>query len=126
MPITSERQNIQDLRAVGFTEAQSVLLAEKLEATAKSTSDDMKAFIVAELDKRFSALEARLDARFAAVDARFAAVDARFAAVEARMDTRFAEQEGRFERAMRLQLVSILTAFVGVTGLAVALIKLLP
>jgi len=115
MPITSERQNIQDLRAVGFTEAQSVLLAEKLEATAKATSDDLKAFIVAELDKRFSALEARLDARFAALDARFAAVD-----------TRFAEQESHFERALRLQLVSILTAFAGVTGLAVALIKLLP
>jgi len=92
-----------------------VLLTEKLESAAKAVSDDLKGFIVAELDWRFTALYADLDRRFAAVDARFAAVDTRFAAMEA-----------RFERSLRLQLATILTAFLGVTGMAVALIKLLP
>jgi len=34
--------------------------------------------------------------------------------------------EGRFERSLRVQLATILTAFVGVTTLAVAIIKLFP
>jgi hypothetical protein len=119
MPITSERQNIQDFRAAGFSEAQAVLLAEKLESTAKAVGDDLKGSIFAELDRRFTTLNADMDRRFAALTAD---MDRRFAAV----DTRFAAMEARFERSLRLQLATILTAFLGVTGMAVALIKLLP
>jgi flagellar capping protein FliD len=104
MPITQERENIQELRAAGFTQQQAEVLAEKLEAASQSTSQDLKGFIRQEL----SALEARLDVRFA------------------QMEARFAQMEARFERSLRLQLAAILTAFVGVTGLAVALIKLFP
>ena len=88
---------MQDLRAAGFTQQQAEVLAEKLEATAQAASQDMKGFIRTELS-----------------------------AFEGRLDTRFAEQEARFERALRLQLAAILTAFIGVTTLAVAIIKLFP
>ena len=97
MPIIQERQTMQDLRAAGFTQQQAEVLAEKLEATAQAASQDMKGFIRLEL----SALEGRLDARFA-------------------------DQEARFERALRMQLAAILTAFIGVTTLAVAIIMLFP
>ncbi|MBI4081982.1 MAG: hypothetical protein HY423_05160 [Candidatus Lambdaproteobacteria bacterium] len=90
MPITQERQKFQDMRAVGFSEDQAALLAAKFEATAQAASEDIKAFISSELDRRF------------------------------------AEMEARFERSLRLQLAVILSAFVGVTGLAVAVIKLVP
>jgi hypothetical protein len=115
MPITQERENIQDLRAVGFTENQAIVLAAKLEAASQATSQDLKGFMVAELDKRFGE-----------VDKRFGEVDKRFGELESRMDVGFAQLEARFERALRLQLAAILTAIVGVTGLAVAIIKLFP
>lgn len=101
MPITAERQNIADLRAVGFTEQQAVVLAEKLETAAQAVSQDLKGFIVTELDKRFGPLRAD-------------------------MELRFAQMEARFERSMRLQLATILSALVGVVGVAVAIIKLFP
>lgn len=97
MPITQERQTMQDLRAAGFSQQQAEVLAEKLEATAQATSQDLKGFIQHELS-----------------------------ALEGRLNVRFAEQEARFERSLRLQLAAILTAFVGVTTLAVAIIKLFP
>jgi hypothetical protein len=95
MPITPERRNIEELRAAGFSETQAIVLATKLEATAQAVSEDLKTFIVAELDKRFAQMEARI-----------------------------AEQGARFERGLRVQLATILSAFVGVTTLAVAVIKL--
>lgn len=106
MPITPERQNIEELRAAGFTEAQSLLLASKLEATAKTTGDDFKTFFIAELDRRFGEM------------------DKRFTELKAEMDVRFVQLEARFERSLRLQLATILSAFVAVTTLAVAIIKL--
>jgi hypothetical protein len=42
------------------------------------------------------------------------------------MELRFSQLEARFEHAMRIQLGTILGAFVGLLGLAVAMIKLLP
>jgi len=122
MPITEERQTIQELRAAGFSEEQALLLAAKLEATAQATSQDLKGFIKAELGK----LMAELDKRFADVDQRFVELEARFETRLAGMEARLAGMEARFEHALRVQLAAILTAFVGVTGLAVALIKLLP
>ena len=104
MPIIQERQTMQDLRAAGFTERQAEVLAEKLEATAQATTQDLKTFIIAELDKRFSE-----------VDKRFSEVG-----------RLFSEMEAKFERALRLQLTTVLTAFVALLGLAVAIIKLFP
>ncbi len=78
-------------------EEQAILLAARFEATAQATSADLKAFIVAEFDKRFAALDVRL-----------------------------AEMEARFEHALRVLLVALVTAFVGVSGLTIAIIKLLP
>ena len=100
---------------MGFSEEQAIVLAEKFEAAAQATGEDLKGFIVAELDKRF-----------AGVDSRFAGLTAEMERRSAVIETRLAEMEARFERSLRVLLVSILTAFVGVTGLAVAIIKLLP
>ena len=97
MPITEERQTIQDLRAVGFTEQQAMLLAAKLETTAQATSQDLKSFISAELER-----------------------------LRADIEVRFAQIEARFKRSLRVLLVAILSAYVGVTALAVAIIKLVP
>jgi len=119
MPITQERENIQDLRSVGFTEDQAIVLAAKLEAASQATSQDLKGFMVAELDKRFG----EVDKRFVDLESR---MNVRFAALEGSMSVGFAQLEARFERALRLQLAAILTAIVGVTGLAVAIIKLFP
>jgi len=88
---------MQDLRAAGFTQQQAEVLAEKFEATAQATVQDIKAFFVAELDKRF-----------------------------ALVDQSFAEQEAKLERALRMQMTGILAAFVSLLGLAVAIIKLFP
>ena len=104
MPITEERQTIQDLRAVGFTEQQAMLLAAKLETTAQATSQDLKSFISAELERLRAELER----------------------LRADIEVRFAQIEARFERSLRVLLVAILSAYVGVTALAVAIIKLVP
>ncbi|MBI4083279.1 MAG: hypothetical protein HY423_11780 [Candidatus Lambdaproteobacteria bacterium] len=104
MPITQERQTIQDLRGVGFSEEQALLLAAKLESAAQATSEDLKGFI----DRRLGEMEARIDLRLAQIDAHMA------------------EMEARFERSLRLHLATILSAFVAVTGLALAIIKLFP
>ena len=130
MPITEERQTIQDLRAAGFSEEQALLLAGKFEATAQATSQDLKGFMVAENDKRFGAMAAEMDRRFSAMtaemDRRFAEMERRFDAQAGEMDSRFAQMEARFERSLRLQLGVILSSLVGVVGVAVALIKLFP
>ncbi|MFI5400662.1 MAG: hypothetical protein ACHQZQ_06395 [SAR324 cluster bacterium] len=97
MPITQERQTMQDLRGAGFSPEQAEVLAEKLEAAEQATQQDLKEFIRQE-----------------------------FAQSRQEMNTRFAEQEARFERALRMQLATILTAVVAVTTLAVAIIKLFP
>ena len=120
MPITPERQNIEELRAAGFSETQAIVLASKFEATAQAVSEDLKAFIVAELDRRFAALMSELNKRFGEVDKRFGEVDKRFGGIEVHM----AQMEARFEHSLRIQLATILSAFVAVSTLAVAIIKL--
>ena len=115
MPITQERQTIQDMRAAGFSEEQALLLAAKFEATAQATSQDLKSFISAENERLRAELRADMKQLRADLDVRFAQIDSRFAA-----------QEARFERALRVQVAAILTAIVGVTTLAVAIIKLFP
>ncbi|MBI4083785.1 MAG: hypothetical protein HY423_14370 [Candidatus Lambdaproteobacteria bacterium] len=118
MPITQERETIQDLRGVGFTEEQANLLAAKFEAAAQATAQDLKSFIRAENER----LRADIEVRFAQMESRFAQMEARFALTE----SRFAETEARIERSLRVFVVTILTAFLGVTGLAVAIVKLVP
>ena len=108
MPITQERQTIQEMRAAGFSEEQALLLAAKFEATAQATSQDLKSFISAENERLRAELRADMKQ------------------LRADLDVRFAEQEARFERALRVQVAAILTAIVGVTTLAVAIIKLFP
>ena len=108
MPITQERQTIQDMRAAGFSEEQALLLAAKFEATAQATSQDLKSFISAENERLRAELRADMKQ------------------LRADLDVRFAGQEARFERALRVQVAAILTAIVGVTTLAVAIIKLFP
>jgi hypothetical protein len=126
MPITQERQTIQDLRGVGFTEEQALLLAAKFEGAAQATSEDLKAF----MDRRFSEIDARFEQFEARIEAR---IEARFERFEGHMETRFAQMEARmaemnahFEHSLRVQLATILSAFVGVITLAVAIIKLFP
>jgi hypothetical protein len=97
MPITNPLQTAQRLEALGFPPRQAQGLAEILEETIQANNQDLKEFIRAEM----AALRLELKADIAAL-------------------------ETRIERSMRLQLATILSAFVAVTGLAVALIKLLP
>jgi hypothetical protein len=97
MPITNPLQTAQRLEALGFPPRQAQGLAEILEETIQANNQDLKEFIRAEM----AALRLELKADIAALEA-------------------------RIERSMRLQLATILSAFVAVTGLAVALIKLLP
>jgi len=79
------------------SEEQAEVLAEKLEAAAQATQQDLKDFIRQE-----------------------------FTQSRQEINTRFAEQEARFEGGLRVQLAAILTAIVGVTTVAVAIIKLFP
>ncbi|MBI4082734.1 MAG: hypothetical protein HY423_09000 [Candidatus Lambdaproteobacteria bacterium] len=122
MPITQERQTIQELRGVGFSEPQALLLAAKLESVAQATSEDLKAF----MDRRFSEIDARFEHMEARFEARFERLEAHMETRFAQMDTRFAEQKADFEHSLRLHLATILSAFVAVVGLAVAIIKLFP
>jgi hypothetical protein len=97
MPITQERQNIEDFRKAGFPQEQANVLAAKIEDSAQAIQQDLKSFISGEIDRL------RKD-----------------------MELHFAQMEARSEHAMRIQLGTILGAFVGLLGLAVAIIKLLP
>jgi hypothetical protein len=115
MPITQERQTMQDLRSAGFSQQQAEVLAAKLEATAQATQQDLKDFIreqMGALDRKLDAIEEKLEGKLSAL--------------EGRINVRFAGQEARFEHSLRMQMATILTAIIGVVGLAVAIIKLFP
>jgi hypothetical protein len=99
-----------------------VVLATKLEAAAHAASQDLKTFIVTELDKHFGAV----DKRFGDVDKNFGGMDRRLTEMESRMNVRFAEQEARFERTLRVHLATILTTIVGAVGIIVAVLKFFP
>ena len=121
---------MQDLRAAGFSPQQAEVLAEKLESAAQATQQDLKDFIRQELTTRFAEADNKATQFRQDVKAEFTQfrqdVKAEFAQVRGDMNSRFAEQEARFERSLRVLLATILTAFVGVTTLAVAIIKLFP
>ena len=108
MPITEERVNIQDLRAVGFSADQAVVLAAKLEAAAHAAGQDMKSFLIQE----FATIRQEIRQEIAALGSR--------------TDFKFAEQEVRFERTLRLHLATLLTAMIGVAGVTLAILKFFP
>jgi hypothetical protein len=126
MPITQERQTIQDLRDAGFSQQQAEVLAAKLEATAQATQQDLKEFIHREL----TGLEARLDARFAGLEGR---IQVHSAEVHAELRARFAESDAKLaelrtevhatQKDLAYKLIATLVA---VVSLAVAIIKLFP
>lgn len=97
MPITDALKTAKQLQQAGLPAAAAELLAEKFEETAQATQADLKDFIRQEF------------AQFRAE-------------VRGELNTRFAEQEAKFERAMRTQLMAI----IAIVSLAVAIIKLFP
>jgi hypothetical protein len=65
-----------------------------------ATKDDIKD-LIAEMDRRFEAMQKQMDSRFEAIqkqmDSRFDAVDRRFEAMQKQMDARFDAVDRRFE-----------------------------
>jgi hypothetical protein len=126
MPITQERQTMQDLRAAGFSQQQAEVLAAKLEATAQATQQDLKDFIRQELTTRF----AESDNRFAQFrqeqKAEFAQVrhemNERFAAT----DVKFAELRTEMHATQKDLAYKLIATIVAVTSLGIAIIKLFP
>ena len=133
MPITTELQNVRELKEVGFTEKQADKLAELFE---RSLSQGFEKFAEL-LDRRLVALEARLvalEARMAALEARMVAMEERLVArmvameerLEARIDARSEGVRTEFYKAAHDNLMKIFALVVGTVSLAVAIIKLFP
>ena len=111
MPITTELQNLRELKDVGFSEPQAEKLAELFE---RSQNQGFEKFAEL-LDRRFSELEARLSAFESRIDAKFAGVDGKFEVLRA-----------EFYKALHDNLMKTFAFVVGVVSLAVAIIKLFP
>lgn len=104
MPITQERQTMQDLRAAGFSQQQAEVLAAKLEATAQATQQDLKDFIRQE----FAQFRQELGTRFAEID------------------TKFAELRTEMHATQKDLAFKLIATLVAGLSLAVAVIKLFP
>ena len=104
MPITQERQTMQDLRTAGFSQDQAEVLAEKLEAAAQATQQDLKDFIRQE----FTHFRQEINTRFAEMDVKF---------VELRTEMHATQKDLAFK---------LIAAMVAAITLAVAVIKLFP
>jgi DNA anti-recombination protein RmuC len=148
MPLTNTLETARRIEALGFTHQQAQGFAELLEDTAHATQQDLKDFIreqIGTLDRKLDAQEEKLAGKLDAQEEKLAGkLDAqeeklagklgaqeeklagKLDALEGRINVRFAEQEARFEHSLRMQLATILTAIIGVVGLAVAIIKLFP
>jgi len=126
MPITQERQTMQELRAAGFSEQQAEVLAAKLEAAAQATQQDLKGFIRQE----FAQFRQETVTRFAEADAKFAQfrqeVKAEFAQVRMEMDVKFAELRTEMHATQKDLAFKLIATIVAVVSLAVAIIKLFP
>jgi len=107
MPITNTLETTRKLEQAGFPAKQADVLSGLFEETAKSTQQDLKAFIV----EQFAAMEARLDARLAQS--------------EAKTESRIAQSESRLLREMRQQIVWFFGLLVAFGGIALGLSKLL-
>ena len=137
MPITQERQTMQELRAAGFSEQQAEVLAEKLEAAAQATQQDLKDFIRQELNTRFAESDNKFAQFRQEVKAEFAQfrqeVKAEFAQVRLEMNTRFggtelkiAELRTEMHATQKDLAFKLIATIVAVVSLAVAIIKLFP
>ena len=111
MPITQERQTMQDLRTAGFSQDLAEVLAEKLEAAAVATQQDLKDFIRQGLGQ----FRQEINTRFADVNTRFA-----------QMDVKFAELRTEMHATQKDLAFKLIATMVAVTSLAVAIIKLFP
>jgi hypothetical protein len=119
MPITQERQTMQDLRAAGFSQQQAEVLAAKLEATAQATPQDLKDFIRQELTTRF----AESDNRFAQFRQE---QKAEFGQVRSEMDVKFAELRVELHSTQKDLTYKLIATIVAVTSLGIAIVKLFP
>jgi len=144
MPITEERQAIQDLRDAGFSQRQAEVLAAKLEISAQATQQGLKDFIRQELSTRFAESDNKFSQFRQEVKAEFAQfrqeVKAEFAQVRAEMNTRFAEVNTRFAQtdvkiadlrtelhsSLRDQTLKLIAVLIAAISLAVAIIKIFP
>jgi hypothetical protein len=103
-PLLDTLKTAEELRGVGFTDAQAKLMTMKYEEAAQAVSQDLKDFIRAENEK----LRLEMDVKFEALRADFQSL---------RADT---------QAALRDQTLKIITLFAGMLALAVAIIKLFP
>jgi hypothetical protein len=108
MPITQERQTMQDLRAAGFSQQQAEVLAAKLEAAAQATQQDLKDFIRQEF------------AHFRQE------VKVEFTQIRSDMDVKFAELRTEMHATQKDLAFKLIATIVAAISLAVAIIKLFP
>jgi len=101
MPITTELQNMRELKQVGFSDPQAEKLAELFE---RSQSQGFEKFSEI-LDRKLGEMESRLELKLGG-----------------RIDGLRAE----LYKALHDQLIKIFALVVGVVSLAVAIIKLFP
>ena len=108
---------------------QAEVLAEKLEAAAQATQQDLKEFIRQEfaqfrqeLKAEFAQFRQEINTRFAEINTRFADVNTRFA----QMDVKFAELRTEMHATQKDLAFKLIATMVAVTSLAVAIIKLFP
>jgi hypothetical protein len=107
MPITNTLETTRRLEQAGFPAKQADVLSGLFEDTAKTTQQDLKAFIVEQL----AAFEVRIEARFAQS--------------EAKMDARASQTESRLLREMRQQVIWIFGAEIALAGIILGAAKLL-
>jgi len=108
MPITQERQTMQDLRDAGFSQQQAEVLAAKLEATAQATGQDLKDFIRQELASFRQEMKAE------------------FGQVRSEMDVKFAELRTEMHATQKDLAFKLIATMIAAISLAVAIIKLFP
>ena len=115
MPITSERQNVQKLRGVGFSQDQAVTFAEIIERLHQQG-----------FEKFSEVLERSMTDFRQQMDRRFADFDARLELLESRMDTKIEQLRVELHSSLRTLKVRLVGAVVAIVSLAVAVIKLFP
>jgi hypothetical protein len=123
MPITPERQNIEELRAAGFTETQAIVLATKFEAATEARRQDFKSFFRAELDKHVSALVGEFNRRVGEEHIGAGGPPYR-RTTQGQVSERCGAFGQRIERRIHIHTAIIVSTYVVVTTLAVAIIKL--
>ena len=118
IPITTELQNVRELKEAGFNDRQAEKLAELLE---RSVQQGFEKFVEV------------LDRNMAEVRQEFALLRSEMAQMESRLNARIDAMVAKIEavraalyKAHSELLLKIVATFVGVVSLAVAIIKLFP